>query len=511
MPERKNLRPARIAGLAVLSLLLVVCALPLPGLTPTPVKTRVPPTATPPPPTETLQPFPSPLPSISLDPNQRPLVWFAPLPPLPRSQWREYTGAEDFMSLFTPDAAWGAAARSIQVFQLPGEWVSSVATEPELSQVVTELNRRGLALAVETGPLNPSAACGQGLEGFDGVEEGRKIANRIKSVGGVINFLVLDKPYYYGHFYIGPLGCAWDTSRVASEVGQYIQAVKLAFPDVIVGDAEVLTGEAYATDYQTWLDTFKQVNGYNLGFLHLDVNWIRVGWAEQVKSVEDYGRQIGVPVGIIYGGDAAQKSDADWLTLAGERVRKYELQAGGKPEHVIFQSRNDKPDFLLPETNPNTFSAFLDAYAKDKAGLGYQREGPGANLALGKKVKFSGQVTTQPADLAVDADPATYWSSPRGPVEWIEVDLGAPTTIRAITLLVSQFPAGKTVHKIIVKGPGNNNTYTAVYTFTGVTTDAQTLTFTPAAPLKGIQFVRIQTLISPAWVAWREIGIIAGP
>jgi len=35
------------------------------------------------------------------------------------------------------------------------------------------------------------------------------------------------------------------------------------------------------------------------------------------------------------------------------------------------------------------------------------------------------------------------------------------------------------------------------------------LEYTPPQPIGGIQFVRIQTIQSPSWVAWREIEVIA--
>ncbi len=508
----QNRQTPRLISIAAISLLLVMCILPasgLPGLNSSASPTPAPATRTPQP-TETPIPSPSPYPTVSLDLNQRPLVWFAPLPPLPRNQWREYSGSQDFMALFTQDAPWTNAASHIQVFQLPGEWVASVASDVELRQVVADLNRRGLALAVETGALTPGPTCGQGLEGFDGIDTGRKIAARIQKAGGVINLLVLDKPYYFGSLYAGSQACKWEASKIASDIAQFVQAVGIASPGMVTGDTEALTGLAYEKDYQAWLDTYRQVNGVNLGFLHLEVDWSRPTWPDSVKAVQSYGQQVGVPVGIIYSGDAVDQSDAAWLTNAGERIRKYELDSGVQPAQVIFQSRNDKPDFLLPETRPGTFTALIDAYFKDKSALGIQRTGPGANLALGRPVKVSGSLSGQPGAYAVDADPNTWWSAPRGPVEWIEIDLGAPYTIQAVNLLVSQFPPGKSIHKIIVKGPGNNNTYTAVYTFTGVTADGQRLSFTPAQPLKGIQFVRIQTLLSPAWVAWREIEVIAG-
>ena len=40
------------------------------------------------------------------------------------------------------------------------------------------------------------------------------------------------------------------------------------------------------------------------------------------------------------------------------------------------------------------------------------------------------------------------------------------------------------------------------------TTDGQTLIFAPPEPLLDIQFIRVETIATPSWVAWREIEII---
>ena len=192
--------------------------------------------------------------------------------------------------------------------------------------------------------------------------------------GGVIHLLALDEPYFYAHVYDGPNACRWTVEKVASEVGAYIMAMKAMIPGLVVGDTEPLAGAASAEAYQSWLDVFSQVNGYPLAFLHMDIDWSRSPWAQEVLAVEAYGRQIGVPVGLIYTGNAFDTTDEDWLSAAGERVKKYELDAGGQPEHILFQSWNDKPDAVLPESLLFTFTNFIDSYFSDKASLGYRRE-----------------------------------------------------------------------------------------------------------------------------------------
>jgi hypothetical protein len=296
------------------------------------------------------------------------LYWFAPLPPMPERPGRQYIGSDDFMDLFSPDAPWGQAARHIQVLKLYGEWVSGPATDEQLKRVVADLQRRGIALGVESGPLKANG-CGAGVEGF--AEPGwTRLAARIKAAGGTIDYIDMDEPYYYAHFFDGPQACHWSTATVAHEIGAFIKKSREEFPGVVIGEAEPLSGQANAPAYQDWIDAFKEINGFALPFLHVDIDWGRREWPKEVKSIEEHGRQAGVAVGIIYGGNHADPTDAIWLANAGERVRRYELDAGAHPDHVLFQSWHDKPDHLLPETTESTFTHFIDQYFTDKARLG---------------------------------------------------------------------------------------------------------------------------------------------
>lgn len=442
---------------------------------------------------------------IEPDLDHHPLYWFGPLPPLPVVDGRPFTGSDDFMQLFKTDAPWEAAARQIQVFKLYGEWVGNHPGDAQLQQAIRDLNRRGMAIAIETGPLDPDG-CGVGIEGFSTINSALQNARAIKSAGGTLHFIALDEPYYYGHFYDGPNACHWTAEKIAQEVDEFIKAVRNIFPDVIVGDTEPLAGPAGAKEYQEWLDTFYRVNGYHLAFLHMDIDWSRTKWPDEVKAIQEHGSRIGVPIGIIYNGNASDKTDEDFLSATGERVKRLELATGVQPDHVIFQSWNDKPDQALPETEPFTFTGFINQYFADKAGLGYKREGEDANLALGKPVRFSNQTADLAGRLAVDGDFGTLWNSGGGPTQWIEIDLGAEYAVREIRLTVSQYPPGQTIHQI--KGRSADGQFFLLHTFDGATSDGDELVLKPDSPFMGIRFIRIETILSPSWVAWREIEVM---
>lgn len=441
-------------------------------------------------------------PPPSLD--AEPLVWFAPLPPLPIVAGRNFTGSDDFMKLFEPDAPWQEAASHVQIFKLYGEWVG-YASASQIEQAVRDSQRRGFALAMEFGPLD-AEDCGQGIEGFSGVSYAVSAAQRIKSAGGTLSLLAMDEPYYFARFYDGPQACHWSAEKIAREIDQFAQAMKAVFPDILIGDTEALTGPAGAEAYKDWLKTFREINGYDLAFLHMDVDWSRPTWADEVASLIEHGDRVGVPIGMIYAGNAFDNSDEDWLSAAGERAKKLEIGANARPQHVLFQSWNDKPDHVLPETTEYTFTNFINAYFADVSALGFKREGRGANLALGKGVRVSQHIGENTGALAVDGDLGTLWNSGGDPTQWIEIDLGAEYAIGEISVTTSQYPEGRTVHRIL--GRSATGQFAELTGFDGNTFDGQTLVFAPAQPVQGIRFIRVETLVSPSWVAWREIEVI---
>ena len=436
-----------------------------------------------------------------------PLYWFAPLPPMPTGPGRMFTGSDDFMDLFEPGAPWDEAAGSLQVFKLYGEWVAYHATDGQLRQAVEAIRARGLALAVEAGPLNATAECGQGIEGFAGTDEGALIAERILAAGGTLDLIAMDEPFYYGHFYEGPNACNWSAEEIAAGVDAFIRHMRTFFPDVRVGDTEPTPHPVLAGDYSGWLSTFRETAGYDLDFLHLDIDWSRTDWPLMTNEIDAFGEEFGVPVGIIYTGNFGDQDDEAWLSIAGERVKAYELEHGGTPGHVLFQSWNDKPDRALPDSDPYSFTGFIAEYFLEKAGLGFS--GDDGNLAFGASVRVSNFLPGSEGGYAVDRDPGTTWSSGTGPVQWIEIDLGVPTDISLIRLIPSQFPEGPTVHNVY--GRGQDGELVLLVTLEGNTADSASLEYEPPGGWPGIQVLRIETVESPSWVAWREIEVYGMP
>jgi hypothetical protein len=83
----------------------------------------------------------------------------------------------------------------------------------------------------------------------------------------------------------------------------------------------------------------------------------------------------------------------------------------------------------------------------------------------------------------------------------------------AIELKIQQCPAGDTVHQLWVGAPPLASLRSCPLRpgsqLAGYARDDQSLEFQPATPLAGVQYLRVLTLRSPSWVAWKEVEAIA--
>ena len=129
---------------------------------------------------------------------------------------------------------------------------------------------------------------------------------------------------------------------------------------------------------------------------------------------------------------------------------------------------------------------------------------PARNIALGRPATAS-KFGQAPAGLAVDGNYETSWGAGDDAPQWIEVDLGVASTIAQIRLVTEQFPAGETVHRIL--GRSADGTLRVLQELRSVTDTMQVLEVTPATPWTGIRAIRVETVASPSWVAWREIEV----
>ena len=108
-----------------------------------------------------------------------------------------------------------------------------------------------------------------------------------------------------------------------------------------------------------------------------------------------------------------------------------------------------------------------------------------------------------PPSSAVDGDVGTSWNAGSAAPQWIQLDLGQEYPISKVRMKIAQYPSGHTTH--LIYGGSILDTLTQLYTFDGDTQDEQWLE--ALTPVTNIRYLKIETTISPSWVAWYEIEV----
>ncbi|OQY27645.1 MAG: hypothetical protein B6244_09985 [Candidatus Cloacimonetes bacterium 4572_55] len=124
------------------------------------------------------------------------------------------------------------------------------------------------------------------------------------------------------------------------------------------------------------------------------------------------------------------------------------------------------------------------------------------NLCLNKPATVSANDWS--SALAVDGDPYTQWNSEAYFTQWVEIDLRGSATIDSIALKVAQNPSGQTIHHIYTIHGNGDVTLSHIFSPTR-SYDGLFLTHGFPVPLTSVKKLRVETVHSPAPVAWYEI------
>lgn len=132
----------------------------------------------------------------------------------------------------------------------------------------------------------------------------------------------------------------------------------------------------------------------------------------------------------------------------------------------------------------------------------------GVNVAHAATVTASAVYEEERPALAVDGSLETIWNAGDFAPQWIELDLGAPQAVIGIQMVPLQIAEGRTVHEILVRGPGTGGNFITFHTFDEFAADMHRFSYFAPEPVTGIDTVRIASVEGPSWVVWREIEVI---
>jgi len=368
-----------------------------------------------------------------------PTVWFAPIwdnthiPPY---------GSSDYFSLFSPTAAWSNAATHVTVFKIYTHMLD-LYDDATLRAMLADLKRRHIALAFEWGPLENDGSCAH-TEGFDAIDSGLHYAQKVRDLGGTLQYVAFDEPFQHASYlFTGTGACLWSAQRIAQNAAQSVAKMRTVFPDIIVGDIEVLP-DADAPDtwlgaYQQWLDAWTAETGKPFAFFYFDVAW-NSDWKPAAAALARALRARHIPVGQIYIGDFNAGTDARWVASAEQHTVDVEVGVGLKPDMVDFQSWEPLPSHVLPESDPNAFTYLIDRYFRDRTQLTLSTTPAAAQGQLSGPAGPLAQATISPVVTPAtgDGQPAAYQYSGIVPAGVQFVVFGARAGWEGCNLLGSQ-------------------------------------------------------------------------
>jgi hypothetical protein len=244
------------------------------------------------------------------------------------------------------------------LFQRPQDWTSArekvnvlLLEQPELvnnsgrvtpntwstlqaAGLVQSLAKWNMQLAFDASVIIP-----QWLATPDHAErDSRAAIAHVKSAGGHVSYLAMDEPFYQG-----TVPCGMSPTATLDRIASFMQHINSYDPSVAIG-----LDEPYpALSVQT---IEAEVNGLSVrgrapAFFHLDINFDYLAvhpesaakLGEDLRTLESYFAQKGIPLGIIFwgGGPAASYQQNATQTLEYLSMVK---SAMGVPHDAIFQT-----------------------------------------------------------------------------------------------------------------------------------------------------------------------------
>ena len=268
------------------------------------------------------------------------------------------SGSNDFMDLFKPDAPWKETTKSIQIFKVSHRFLDA-STDDQLKTVIDDLRRRHIALGFSAQIMAATRQCGKGLPGSSSKASIQLAADRVKRLGGTIEYVAFDSPVAFGHFNIldKPNACNYSIPDLVRNIAPQIEILKAAFPDIKFGDVESLNSHTvgWLATYLAFAREFQAQTGAPLSFLQADIIWFD-NWRPQLVEWKRRIRAAGLSYGVVIDGSGIDKSDAVWTNHAVERYQMVTHDPAIAPDVVVFQSWNDYPTRFLPESRPGTLT-----------------------------------------------------------------------------------------------------------------------------------------------------------
>ncbi len=288
------------------------------------------------------------------------VVWFGPVDPV--AKYGAKKGESDFMNLFSDPAAWRQALQRIKVMKFYTEFID-LARDDQLRTIFQFLRQHNIALAIDTWFLHSGpSGCGRGEGYLPNSALPTGIAQRIKRLGGNLAYVSIDESFGANR---AAAGCHLSSAEAAKDAASTFAIYRNLFPNVQIGDIENLpvgNNPRWFSDYTQWADSFRKAAAMPFAYFQMDVDWNSPTWHFSISSFNRWLSQRGILFGVIFNGSAGAKSDTAWITSAEQNIARYRAAGLPQPSQAVFQTWDQFPSRVLPETSPTSLTYLINQY-----------------------------------------------------------------------------------------------------------------------------------------------------
>jgi hypothetical protein len=251
---------------------------------------------------------------------------------------------------YQPDAQWPEFMNHVTAVGILTQALAQISDD-NLAKVVARLKQKHIGLGIEmlaqayTLPgVSSPPGCGQGVEGYYAPFATAALAAKLKRAGGTPQYIVMDEPLWFGHYYNEKNACHSSIEEVAERVAANLREYLKVFPDLIIGDGEpfpaITNQPGWQNDYKKWLQAFRGKVGKPLSFTDVDINWGHTNWPQSLKAFASFSRGVHMPIGVIYNAAPPNKTmtNQEWLNNAQRNFIYIEKTLGIVPHWAVFAS-----------------------------------------------------------------------------------------------------------------------------------------------------------------------------
>jgi hypothetical protein len=278
-------------------------------------------------------------------PVQTPQIWLdlgGLGKPVPSQSWN--------ILFLQPDAPWPEFMNHVASVGILTQVLERIS-DADLAKVVARLKEKHIGLGIEmlaqayTLPgVDAPAHCGEGVEGYYAPFATAALAAKLKRAGGTPQYISMDEPLWFGHYYTEKNACHSSIEEVAERVAANLREYIKVFPDVIISDSEpfpsITDQLGWQNDYKEWLQAFYAKVGKPLSFSAVDINWGHTNWPQSLRAFTLFAHDVHISVGIIYNTAPPNQTmtNEEWLNNAQRNYAYIEKTLGITPNWAVFSS-----------------------------------------------------------------------------------------------------------------------------------------------------------------------------